>query len=46
MDFLAGNPDLSQTVYSEDNLEFARSYLKTWIEREKPSWLKNPQGPF
>jgi hypothetical protein len=46
MDFLTGNPDLSQTVYSKGDLEFARSYLKTWIERERPSWLKNPQGPF
>ena len=46
MNFLTGNPDLSQTVYSKDDLEFARDYLKTWIEREKPSWLKNPQGPF
>ena len=46
MDFLTSNPDLTQTIYSKSHLEFAQSYLATWIQREKSSWLKNPQGPF
>ncbi len=46
MDFLTSTPDLTQTIYTKSHLEFAQSYLATWIQREKPSWLKNPQGPF
>ena len=46
MDFLTSNFDLTQTIYTKGDLQFAQRYLKTWIEREKSSWLKNPQGPF
>lgn len=46
MDFLTSHPDLTQTIYTESDLHFARTYLETWINREKSSWLKNPQGPF
>src|SRR6266700_5427310 len=46
MDFQTGQPDLTQTIFTESHLQFARTYLETWINQEKSSWLKNPQGPF
>ncbi len=46
MDFLSHNFDLSQTIFSDRDLRIARSYLETWMQKEKPSWLKNPQGPL
>ncbi|HYT44158.1 MAG TPA: hypothetical protein VEP90_17595, partial [Methylomirabilota bacterium] len=46
MDFQTSKPDLTQTIFTESHLQFARTYLETWLQQEKPSWLKNPQGPF
>src|SRR5437763_15732497 len=46
MDFLTCNPNLTGTIFSKADLQFAQNYLEAWLQREKPSWLKNPQGPF
>jgi hypothetical protein len=46
MPFLKSQLDLTNTIFTDNDLQKAREYLSIWITREKPSWLKNPQGPF
>jgi hypothetical protein len=42
--FLTSHFDLSGTIYTEDNLRWAREYLLSGIQREFPSWLDRPEG--
>src|SRR5438874_2519261 len=44
MSFLTSNPDLSNTIYSEVDLNGARQYLLDVIRVVDPAWLDEPQG--
>ncbi len=44
MSFLTSNPDLSNTIFTENDLRIAREYLESGIRRAYPAWLKKPQG--
>jgi len=46
MSFQTSQPDLTNTIFSDSDLQIARKYLQDWISREMPSWLNKPQGPF
>ncbi len=44
MSFLTSHPDLSSTIFTEEDLRRAREYLTSVIERTNTSWLKKPKG--
>ncbi len=44
MSFLTSNPDLSGTIFTENDLRIAREYLESGIKRVNPAWLDEPQG--
>lgn len=44
MSFLTSNPDLSGTIFTENDLRIAREYLESGIKRADFAWLKKPQG--
>src|SRR5256885_1837929 len=44
MSFLTCTPDLSKTVFTDDDLRLARQHLVSIITREDAAWLKKPQG--
>lgn len=46
MSFQTSQLDLTNTIFSSNDLQIARNYLLTWIRREIPSWLNKPQGLF
>src|SRR5258708_5494950 len=46
MPFLTNSPDLSQTIFTETDLQNARKYLSSVIARVNTSWLKKPKGPL
>jgi hypothetical protein len=46
MSFLTSQIDLTNTIFTEDDLQKARAFLSECIRREKPAWVNNPQGPF
>lgn len=46
MTFLTSTPDLSGTIFAEDNLLGARKYLSTQLAQEYPAWLRKPRGPL
>lgn len=44
MTFLTSQPNLSKTVFKENDLEIARKVLQSLILQYDPSWLNKPQG--
>ncbi len=44
MSFITSRPDLSNTIFKEEDLRKAREYLSSVIERANASWLKKPKG--
>lgn len=46
MGLLDDAPDLGGTIFSNDDLARARTYLLEVIERLDPTWLTNPVGPI
>src|SRR5437762_13674837 len=46
MSFLTYQPDLSGTIFTQENFLGAREYLSTKLEQEDRAWLDNPQGPL
>lgn len=46
MPFLTSRPDLSDSIFTEENLLGARNYLSTHLAREYPAWLRKPRGPL
>ncbi len=46
MSFIASRPNLSNTIFREEDLRKAREYLSSVIERANGSWLKKRKGPM
>src|SRR5258706_10007155 len=46
MSFKTGHVDLSNTIFTVDDLQKARDYLSSVIEKIDSSWLKKPKGPL
>jgi hypothetical protein len=44
MSFLTSYPDLSGTIYCEQDLQAIRKYLVTVIKEIDPGWLDSPEG--
>jgi hypothetical protein len=44
MSFLNGKPDLTGTIFTDNDLYVARQYLLSVISQEDPRWLKKPIG--
>lgn len=44
MPFMTSSPDLSQTIFSEGELRWARQFLSAGIAQANPTWLDAPQG--
>lgn len=44
MSFLTSQPDLSKTIFNNNDLHLARKILQATISRENPPWLKKPLG--
>jgi hypothetical protein len=44
MSFLTDKPDLTNTIFSDEDLQIARRYLSSIITKEDPRWLKKPLG--
>lgn len=46
MSFLDDNPDMNGTIFTEENLFFARRYLSETFARLDSRWLEKPGGPM
>lgn len=46
MPFLTDCPDLSNTIFTDNDLQKARQYLYSVIARINLPWLKKPKGPL
>ena len=46
MSFITSRPNLSNTIFREEDLRKAREYLPSVIERANGSWLKKRKGPM
>lgn len=46
MSFLDGDHDLTGSIFTQDDLTFARQYLESYIRDVDPNWLRKPQGPL
>src|ERR1044072_2851589 len=46
MSFLDSEINLTETVFSTSNYQFAREFLTSAITRHQPSWLSEPIGPL
>jgi hypothetical protein len=44
MPFPTSTPDLSDTIFTNEDLLSARKYLLLHLERDAPDWLANPYG--
>jgi len=44
MPFPTSTPDLSDTIFTSEDLLATRKYLLLHLEREAPDWLANPCG--
>jgi hypothetical protein len=44
MPFPTSTPDLSYTIFTNEDLLSARKYLLLHLERDAPDWLANPYG--
>lgn len=43
---LDGSPDMGQTVFSDDDLTWARRFLVNLLKIQDPTWLRKPIGPL
>jgi hypothetical protein len=46
MSFLDSQINLTRTIFSASNYQFAREFLTSAITRHQPSWLNEPIGPL